>query len=448
MEFVPRDVAFAVSKIANFNSNAYRLETNGATSASPNGIITITLPSASVIDLRSFKVHMDVTTTADTTTAANTVFGKLPSDASSLIAQCEVYCGGIQISQGFSEFNTVSKVKKLVHSSRDRESSIDQTLSHGIITTTDAVDDVSVIFKPHIGLFAESSTRYLPTSLTGDISVRLTLASNAVLTYKEATVGMPGSFSGANARAAALNVSYSVANIHATCAVCTLGDMYESLLLDRLTQEEFLSVNVKEYYTFSLHGTSSTAHDVRFSLSASSIDRIYTVMRDANYQTPGIRTREYPGAALTDANCSNFFFFKSFNSSNTKTGALKYHHTVNNVRHPQYDGDCLDAAHELTMISDSQGLTGRGNMITTLTDWNQGKAIVPLQLQMPGQPVNVQSGYHSKGNTTQFSVSLSGLTLPAANATTQVSAALSTLVIVETTAQLRIQGAKQCAVAY
>ena len=447
MEFVPNDVRFAVSKFEGFNSNAFRLETNGSTSAGPNSIITLTLPSNAVIDLRSFKVHMDVATTTDAT-STNAIHGKLPADTSSLIQQCEVYCGGVQIAQGFSEFNTVSKVKKLVHSSRDRESSIDQTLSHGIITTGDAIDNVSVIFKPKIGFFAESSTRYIPTSLTGDISVRLTLASNAVLTYKEVSVNMPGNFSDPAARTAALNVTYAVSSIHATCQTVTLGDTYEAMLMDRLSQEEFLSVFFKEYYTFALHSTTGTSHDVRFSLSASSIDRLYTVARDANYQTAGVKVRALPGAALTDANTSNFFHFKSFNSSNTQRGTMRYQYSVNNVQHPQYQADCLDAAHELTMISDSVGLTGRGNMITSLTDWNVGKAIIPLQLSMPGQPVNVKSGYNSRGNNTQFSVSLQGQVIPTADADAQVTTALSTLVICETTAEMRIGGARQIAIAY
>ena len=444
-QVVPKEIAFAVAKMEGFNSNVFRLETNGATSAGPSSIITLSLPSNAIIDLRTFKVHLDVATTSDAT-STNAIFGKLPADASSLIQQCEVYAGGIQIAQGFSEFNTVSRIKKLVHSSRDRESSIDQTLSHGIITTDDAVDNVSMIFKPSIGFFAESSTRYLATSLTGDISVRLTLAPNAVLTYKEATVAMPGNFTDAAARAAALNVTYSVSSIHATIATVTLGDFYESMLLERLTQEEFLPVNFKDYMSFSLHGTTGTAHDVRFSLSASSIDRLYTVCRDGNYQTAGIRTRAYPGAALTDSNCSNFLHFKSFNSSNVARGTLRYQYSCNNVQHPQFQADCLDAAHELTMISDSTGNTGRGNMITGLTDWNVGKGIIPLQLQMPGQPVNLQTGYNSRGNNTQFSISLQGQVVPTAAADSQVTAAISTLVVVETTAQMRIAGAKQISI--
>ena len=87
-------------------------------------------------------------------------------------------------------------------------------------------------------------------------------------------------------------------------------------------------------------------------------------------------------------------------------------------------------------------------MLCSLSDWNNGKAIIPLQLQMPGQPVNVQSGYNSKGNNTQFSVSIQGQVVPTADAAAQITAALSTMVIVETTAQLRIAGSRQIAVAY
>jgi hypothetical protein len=444
---VPRDIAFAVAKMEGFNRNRFRLETNGATSAGPSSIITLSLPSNATIDLRSFKVHLDVQTTADTT-STNAIYSKLPADASSLIQQCEVYCGGVQIAQGFSEFNTVSRIKKLVNSSRDRDGSVDGTLSHGVISATDAVEQVSILFKPNVGFFAESSTRYLPTSLTGDISVRLTLAPTSVLCYKEATVAMGGAFTDAAARAAALNTTYSVIAIHATIDTVTLGDAYERMLLDRLTQEDSLNVNMKEYYTFALHGTTGTAHDVRFSLSASSIDSIYTVCRDANYQTAGIAARTYSGASLSDANCANAFKFLAFNSSTTARGSLRFQYNVNNVQHPQYQADVLDAASDLLMLTDQHGHAGRGNMVSSLADFCDGKCVLPLVLNMPSNPIAVQSGYNSRGNNTQFSISISGQTLPAANADAQVTAALSTLVVVETTAQLKIAGAKQIAVSY
>ena len=78
---IPRDIAFAVARMEGFNSNRYRLETNGATSAGPSSIITLSLPSNAIIDLRSFKVHFDVATTSDAT-STNVIYAKLPADTS------------------------------------------------------------------------------------------------------------------------------------------------------------------------------------------------------------------------------------------------------------------------------------------------------------------------------------------------------------------------------
>ena len=116
--------------------------------------------------------------------------------------------------------------------------------------------------------------------------------------------------------------------------------------------------------------------------------------------------------------------------------------------HPVYQADLLDAAHECLMISDQHGHTGRGNMCTSLADFNDGKCVIPLQLSYPGVPLNVQSGYNSKGATSAFSIGISGQVIPAANAATQVTAAVSSLVIVEQTNQMRIAGAKSVTIAH
>jgi len=447
MDYIPKEVSYAVAKMEGFNRNTLRLETSGATTAGPNSIITIALPSnASAIDLRSFKVHFDIATTADAS-STNVIRSKLPADTASLIQSMEIYCGGVQISS-ITEFNTVSRIKKLVNSSRDRDGSVDRTLSHGVVTVTDEIDEVSVIFSPKIGFFAESSTRFINTAILGDVQVRLTMAPNSVLTYKEVTVAAGGDFSDAAARAAALNCTYSVSSIHATIDTCTFGDTYERMLLDRLSHEESLKINFKETYCFALKSTTGTAHDVRFSLSASSIDACYACFRDANFEQAGQKMRTLPGAELTDNHCANHFYFKSFNNSNTQRGALRWQWSCNNVQHPMHQADVLDAAHNLTMLTDQTGQSSRGNMITGLQDFNIGKCILPLSLNCPSNPISVQSGYNSRGNNTQFSLSVTGQTLPAADPAAQITAALSTLVVVETTAQLLIGGFKQVSVQY
>jgi hypothetical protein len=445
MEIVPKSVAFATAALTGFNRNRYRLETAGATSAGPSSIVTITLPSNAVVDLKSLRVHMDLTTTSD---AVNNVFAKLPADVSSLIQSCEVYIGGVQVTQSCSEYNTVCRVLKAVRSSRDRDGSVDHLLSHGVIDSSDAVDNVSVVFTPTIGFLGESSTRFMPTSLTGDITIRLTFAPTSVLAFKQQTVAIGGDFADANSRAAAALLTYSASNIFATCDTIALGDAYERMLMDRLSTEEFLPVNFKEYYTFSLHGTTGGAHSIKFNLSASSIDACYAVFRDSNYQTPGIKTQLYTGASFTDTSCANAFYFKSFNSSNTLMGNLRYHWTVANVRYPQYQASILDAAADLSLVTDQVHTESRGHMVTSLSHFNNGACVIPLILNMPGQGLNVSAGYNSKGSSTQMSLEVSGQTPPTAAAATGTTAALSTFVVVETTAQLRISGNRQIGVSF
>ena len=71
---------------------------------------------------------------------------------------------------------------KIPNTSFDRRHSVDSLLHNGVMDNSETVDDRSIVFKPEIGFFAESSTRYISCALTGPISVRLTFASTAVLT--------------------------------------------------------------------------------------------------------------------------------------------------------------------------------------------------------------------------------------------------------------------------
>ena len=90
---LPRKSPLAAAKLDAFNRNRYRIETTGATTAGPSSIVTINLPDAAVLDLRTFRVHMDVLTTA-AAGATGQVRAKCPH-ASDLIANMEVYMGRI-----------------------------------------------------------------------------------------------------------------------------------------------------------------------------------------------------------------------------------------------------------------------------------------------------------------------------------------------------------------
>ena len=455
MEVIPKDVAFATAALTGFNRNRFVLETNGATSAGPTSIIQFTLPSNATLDLKTLRISMDLLTTSATPASGTEIFGKLPADVNSLISSVEVYCGGVQITQSCSEYGTMARVLKIVRSSRDRDGSADALLGHARISATDAVDNVSVILQDFKSFLGESSTRYLPTNLTGDLTIRLTLAPASVLAYKVASQAIgnatEANFADAAARAAAATITYSASNIRATIDTISLGPTYEKMLFDRLSQEEFIACNYKEYYTWSLHGSSGNAHSLRFSLNASSVDALYAVFRDSNYMTPGIKSHAYPGASLTDAHCANAYYFKSFNGSDNsgnKRGSLRYKWTVANVAYPQYDADILDAAADLSLVTNQVYAHDRGHMVTGLPEFNNGKCILPLVLNMPGQSLNVASGYNTKGSNTSFSLEVKGQVPPTAAAASGATASISTFVVAETSAQMRIMGARSVTVSF
>ena len=442
MNYIPKSVAFAAAKLEGFSRNRFRLETSGATSATAGSVVTINLPENAIIDIKSLRIHMDVSTTKN-----GTISSKLPADVSSLISQFELYVGGVQLSQGCSEWNTVNRILKIVKSSRDRDGSVDSLLSHGTISSGDTADSVSVCLCPQTGFF-ESATRFLPTQLTGALTIRMTFAPNSVLAFKEDGQAFGTDLDTTAKRDNAALGSYTASNIYCTCDSIQLGDTYEQMLLDRLSQEESLPICFKEYYTFSQHGIASTAHTTRFSLSASSIDALYAVFRSGNYQDNGINTRLYSGVTFSDANCSNALHFQSFNSSTTQRGSLKYHWNVNNVRYPQYSADVLEAAADLSYLTDTLDRSDKGHMVTSLQDFNSGKCVLPLVLNMPGQALNVQSGYDSRGSNSTFSLEVSGQVMPTADPDEQTVANISTFVVAETTAKMLISGSRQISVEY
>jgi len=437
LEVLPPGIRMAVARMENFNTNKFKIQPDGADSASPGQILTFTFPESATIHLPSVVFSLDVATSG----VAGSLYGKLPADASSLIHSMEIYASGVQIQSGTPEYNSISRCMKIVRTSRDRDGSVDGALHHGQISTDDANDSVSILFKPYIGFFSESSTKYLDTSLVGTLTCRLTLATSAVLAYKEHASAMSSNLT-AGAQILAAQASYQITNAHALCETVSFGPMYTRLLQERLANEPYLSISFKEYSLFNQHGTSSTAHDVHFSLSASSIDALYCTFRDTNYQNGGCRTRQYQGAVFTDANLSNYFNFRSFNSANKTNGTLRWQAQVNSVSHPQHRATVLEACHDLTMVNAQSSLTGAGNMVTSLTHYQNGNFIIPLILNVPSAGPGTMTGFNSRGGNSTFNFSIQGQVVPTADANAQTTNQITTTVIAETTSELRISSGK------
>lgn len=446
-DHLPKDVIYAARRMSNYSRNRFRLETVSSDTSGPGRIVTVNLPENSTLDLRSFKFHFDAKTTSETE-SGKTVYGRLPADASSLISRVEVYINGVQVQGGLSEYGTACRILKLGQTCRDKDGSIDRCLSHGAISSADAVEDVSLVVSEWLGFLGSTEPRYISTDMVGQIQVRITFSPSSVLIAKETSVGLDGTSLHADAQTAAGRLTYSISNMFFTIDSVSIDDMYTSMLRERLQSEEYVPILYKEYYNFSLDNITTGSHTTRFSLSVTSLDRCFATFRDANFQTVGVKAFQMGGSSLSENVCSNALKFMSFNDSNVKQGSFSYQWQVNNVRFPQYRAGVLDAAFDLAHTHDKIHPQSPGFMPTSLQQFNSGMFILPLTLCHPGEDTRTQSGYNSKGINTQLCLEISGQTPPTANATTQTTAAISSYILCETTAQLRVGLGRNLGVAF
>jgi len=108
----------------------------------------------------------------------------------------------------------------------------------------------------------------------------------------------------------------------------------------------------------------------------------------------------------------------------------------------------LDALFDLAYTNDKVHDASPGNMVTSLAQYNDGMFVLPLTLCHPGEGLHVQSGYNSKGINTMLTLEIQGQTPPTASADSGETNAISSYVLVETTAQLRIGLGKNLGVAF
>ena len=430
----------ASERMSNYNRNRFKVEHISSDTASPGRVVSVNLPENAIIDLKSLKFHMDVLTDSKTD-GTNTVYGRIPQDAASLLSRCEISLNGQTLQEGCQEYNTLCRILKIGRSNRDKDASITRALSHGQISIADAVEDVSLVISEWPGFLNECSVRFMPVALLGQLSIRLTFADAAVIVPHEDGATTVGATLSGGAAALAPDLSYSVSNMFWTCDTVSFGDdAYENMLLQRLQREEFIPINYKHYYSFAQEGIASNKHSTRFSLAAGSIDKLYATIRRNDYTTKGIQAAPVTGASMSDSHVANYFKFKSYDSISTKQGSLRTNWNLNNVMMPQYSQGTLDELFNLAYCNDKVHDNSFGNLVTSLAGFNDALFVSSLLLNHPGEPVSCRSGYNSLGINTNILWNVSGAVLGGHT--------VSTYVVCETTAQLRVGLGKNSAVSW
>ena len=108
----------------------------------------------------------------------------------------------------------------------------------------------------------------------GSIQTQITWAGPEVLIARGDQNGL-GNGHTANEQAliAQHTPNYTVESLYATIDTISIDQLYGDLLRKRLSETGYISILMKEYYTFQQSGINTTAASMRFALSSGSIDR-------------------------------------------------------------------------------------------------------------------------------------------------------------------------------
>ena len=90
--------------------------------------------------------------------------------------------------------------------------------------------------------------------------------------------------------------------------------------------------------------------------------------------------------------------------------------------------------------ADKVGMKTERHLITSPTAFCRGQALYTLQLNHPGMGLRCQSGYNSRGINSNFGFTMKGLD--------STSTKKDSLVIVTTTAQMRIASGRSLAISF
>ena len=462
---LPENVDFGAEVLSNYSRNTFRIEPNSSTSATAGRVIQITLPESSILDMKSLRMFMRVTTTKGV--AAGTpnadVLALLPANIESLISSIEVYVNGVQVAQGSNEYNTICKVVKLGAYNQDAQLSSGVLVNHakmvgslsGVTTSAKAAeifgDDLSgngengdVCIDNWCNFLGTTATRFIPTDVLGSITIKITLASDAVLSG--AILGKDTTDPSLNNMVS--NPSYKIENPYFTIDSCVLPEAYNELLRRRLMQDEFLPLNYTEYYTFINSGIKGTSYSNRFALSSGCINSLHAVQRLDSHNVFGGATdlapKEGPHAPLSALGAGyegKFFTYKTFKSGpDFRDGNFKYQFNINNVNMPQFLATNKFAMANLPYVNNKLTPKTQGILVAGETAFCQGQAVYTCQLSHPDLSAKVMSGLNSRGINSQFYFSAQGLD------TAQLGSGMSSVVIASTTAQLRISAGRQVSV--
>jgi hypothetical protein len=287
-----------VDKMAGFSTNTFKLETQNKSTAKSSDIVSFSMPANSIVNLRSLAVYCNATTTL----SGSAVVGARLPPVDDLIERVEVSVGGIVLSQGSNFSNVLLEFQKVMgtvvcdsvlsHPEYVRSKSyVDPTKTFTGTANEEYDDGILTRFciTKFPGFLSTADPKFMDLGLMPDMTIRLYLASDNVLTTSNGT-GMGEGAAAAPFEAGFASTSvltgakYQLSNIFATIECMSLNDRsYDEMIQNQIARNEYVEIPYKSYQSF--QETHSGAS--RFTISTQSLDRVWVGWRDATFNTQG-----------------------------------------------------------------------------------------------------------------------------------------------------------------
>ena len=287
-------LSYFSSKLAGFSSNVFSLSASGKTSGLvANDQLILNLPSSSIIDARSLRIAFNLTITSAAAARA-------PGDLQKLISRVELLVGGQSISATNNSHSVLVSMKERLYGSSagmaahsdivravgdystvamvttDEEAQVGSGLASGSAVLTTA--SVPYVMELTCTFLSTCQPRFLDASLMNQLQVRLTFASNSVLSVSTNITAPTAGMYAENADpvqfdtpVTGLTATYQVDNVVATMsAISFASSEYDILLSDQMATSGYISCPFTNYYSFRQSHTGSS----KFQVSTRSLDKI------------------------------------------------------------------------------------------------------------------------------------------------------------------------------
>ena len=472
MEMLQPSLEYFAEKLSSYTTNTFRLQPSGKTdSIGPNDIISVSLPSNSLIDLDSFQLHLNVGVTGTA--------GRL-SDISHLFSQVDVFVGGVQMTASNPYYNVLTALKNAVswnHSNpvtghtkviRDQGTYAPVPLDGPELLlgtdTTSGLQYMTTADAPYCvdrweGMLGTLEPRIIDTSLLGPVTVRITMAGNSVLTDSaNKTLPTTGLFTANDPAPTAATfvtahvgtATYSCRNVYASIDCCSFtGSAYDSIVDRRMSAGNGLELPFKNFFA------QSQAHSGVSSMSVStqSLDRVWVGFRPTSNivsdvaTTPKYRDYNTQGAPILapgyvvgrmetvhTAGLEKYvppaFTFCALGQSNS------IYLSVNNTSIPQYPLSFSDVpAYTCSNLQEGEYFPEDLSMLEFATTRN----VFCTRLNVPGAEGSRQiSGLDTRNSSVLMKVNTQGSLFPGHT--------VDSMVFMECTSSMMVSPGRQCVV--